>query len=274
MEHFTSFDGLNLAYSDEGQGFPVLCLAGLTRNSRDFDYLVPHLPPVRLICPDYRGRGASDWSDDPSTYSWDTEARDVIDLLDHLNIQKTAILGTSRGGLIAMYLAATAKDRLSGICFNDIGPEISHAGLERIKGYVGQPPPYSSQQEMAAAMPEHSTAFRDVPATRWLQEVQRRTIQTPEGLALNYDPKLRDTLNTPVAQPAPDLWPLFDATIGLPLALIRGANSDTLTEPTAAKMQRHRPDMIFANIPDRGHVPFLDEAPAVAAITNWLEACQ
>ncbi|MGR3291464.1 MAG: alpha/beta fold hydrolase [Paracoccaceae bacterium] len=274
MQYFTSFDGLKLAYSDQGSGQPLLCLAGLTRNSSDFDYLAPHLPPVRLIRLDYRGRGASDWSDDPSTYSWDIEARDAIDLLDHLNIDKTAILGTSRGGMIAMYLAATAKDRLSGICLNDIGPEFDQSGLDQIKTYVGQPPPYATRQEMADALPARSPDFQNVGASRWREEADRRSIETVDGLALTYDPRLRLNLDKTAGSPTPDLWPLFDTMNGLPLALIRGANSNILSAATAAEMRRRRPDMIFAEIADRGHIPFLDEPPAIAAITDWLETCQ
>ncbi|SFD45613.1 alpha/beta hydrolase fold [Roseivivax sediminis] len=112
MPRFTSSDGLSLHYEDEGDGLPLLCLAGLTRDHHDFDYVAPHLTGVRLIRPDYRGRGQSDWGP-PETYAIPVEARDAVELLDHLGIERAAILGTSRGGLIAMVLAATAKDRLS-----------------------------------------------------------------------------------------------------------------------------------------------------------------
>jgi len=274
MEFFTTFDRLNLAYSDEGNGLPLLCLAGLTRNSIDFDYLVPHLPPIRLIRMDYRGRGASDWSDDPDSYSVPVETRDVLGLLDHLNIAKAAVLGTSRGGIIAMLLAATAKDRVRGICLNDIGPVIEKAGRIKISGYIGRDPEFGGQAEMAAAMPALMPEFPGVPASRWLQEVENHTVETAGGLKINYDPKLSINYEAVAANPTESLWPLFEAMEGLPLALLRGANSDLLSEETAAEMQRRRPDMTFAEIPDRGHIPFLDEPPAVAAIHNWLEACQ
>ncbi|MEE9429354.1 MAG: alpha/beta hydrolase [Paracoccaceae bacterium] len=273
MHYYTSFDGLKLAYQDEGTGLPLLCLAGLTRSSTDFDYLRPHLPPVRLIRPDYRGRGASGWSDDPQTYSWDIEARDVIDLLDHLGIEKVAILGTSRGGMIAMYLAATAKDRLIGVCLNDIGPVLAKEGLDKIKSYVGKPLPYTNRAELVAATIADSPDFPGVPAARWRQEVERHTIETPDGLGLTYDPTLRLRFEIAATKPAPDLWSLFDAMDGLPIALIRGQNSNVLSSETADEMRRRRPDMGFADIPDRGHIPFLDEPAAVATISDWLGEC-
>jgi pimeloyl-ACP methyl ester carboxylesterase len=128
MPHYDSADGLRLAYRDEGDGRPLICLAGLTRNATDFDYLAAHLDGVRLIRPDYRGRGASAWAD-PATYTVPVEAGDVLRLMDHLGLDKAAV--TSRGGLIAMTLAALAKDRLTGVCLNDIGPEIAAPGLRR-----------------------------------------------------------------------------------------------------------------------------------------------
>lgn len=272
MPFYDADDGTRLHYLDEGTGLPVITLAGLTRNAADFDHVAPHLD-VRLIRPDYRGRGQSDWADH-STYTVPQEAKDVIALMDHLGLEKAAILGTSRGGLIAMMLAATARDRLLGVALNDIGPEIAPAGLEIIKNYIGRTPAQKTYAEAAAFRDTNWLHFTGVPMARWLAEVRAHYKETPDGLVLRYDPKLRDALVAAGAQPAPDLWPLFDALHGLPLALIRGANSDLLTAATADKMAKRRPDMIRAEVPGRGHVPFLDEPQALDALHQWLERLQ
>ncbi|MFO8126179.1 alpha/beta fold hydrolase [Yoonia sp.] len=272
MPNYTSHDGLTLHYTDEGEGLPVIALAGLTRNGADFDHVAPHLP-VRLIRPDYRGRGQSDWAD-PATYTIPQEAQDVLALMDHLGLEKAAILGTSRGGLIAMVLAATARDRLLGVALNDIGPVIAEKGLDVIKDYIGRNPPQKTLAKAAEARARLWTHFNDVPMDRWLAEVKAHYKQTGNGLVIRYDPALRDAVLAAGAQPAPDLWPLFDALSDLPLALIRGANSDLLTLETADEMSRRRPDMIRADIPGRGHVPFLDEPQALDALHLWLEKLQ
>ncbi|MDF0603134.1 alpha/beta hydrolase [Psychromarinibacter sp. C21-152] len=276
-ETFTTHDRLSLAYSDEGRGLPVLCLAGLTRTMRDFDYVAPHLGEVRLIRMDYRGRGGSDWAD-PATYTVPVEAQDALALLDHLGLETAAVLGTSRGGLIAMTLAATAKARLIGVCLNDIGPYVDPAGLELIRGYVGKTPVVKTLEEAAAMRGRFlEAAFQGVPHSRWREEVERFYVETPEGLKLNYDPDLARIFDAaePEANPAPaDFWPVFDCLAGLPLAAIRGANSDLLSPETFAEMQRRRPDMIAAEVPGRGHVPFLDEPEAVAAIRAWIDQCR
>lgn len=271
MQHFTSFDGLSLAYKDEGTGTPILCLPGLTRNMSDFDYLMPHLDLTRfrVIRPDYRGRGGSDWSG-AETYTVPIEARDALALLDHLGVEKAALIGTSRGGIISMMLGATAKDRLSGVCLNDIGPVIEEEGLEKIAYYVGRNPRFKTREEMTAAMPDGMPGF-DVPMSRWAEEVERHTREVEDGLSINYDPALRESFEATRTGGAVDLWPLFDALKGLPLALIRGANTDLLTQDTADEMGRRHGAMLFANVPGRGHIPFLDEPEALAVIHAWLD---
>lgn len=270
MSHFIAEDGARLAYRDEGAGLPLLCLPGLTRSMADFDYLRPQLPPLRLIRMDYRGRGASDWTG-AATYTIEQESRDALRLLDHLGVAKAAILGTSRGGLIGMVLGAVARDRVRGLCLNDVGPEIARDGLTRIFDYVGRNPAGKTHQGYAERL-ARTPGFEGVPMTRWLDEARKLSVETPEGLRIPYDPALRDAFLKGFDGPPVDLWPLFDALAGLSLALIRGANSDLLTRDTVAKMQARRPDMAFAEVPGRAHIPFLDEPEAVALIRAFLES--
>ncbi|MEM9438687.1 MAG: alpha/beta hydrolase, partial [Pseudomonadota bacterium] len=254
MPHFSASDGARLYYTDEGEGAPLLCLAGLTRTGRDFDYVAPHLPPCRLIRLDYRGRGQSDWSG-AETYSLQREGTDALELLDHLGIEKTALLGTSRGGLIAMGLAVTSKDRLLAVALNDIGPKIETTGLDVIKDYLGRRPSFRTLDEAITLRGKVMAGFANVPETRWAQEVMLHYRAAPDGLDITYDPALREAVLGNESAAAPDLWPIFDALEGLPLALIRGANSDLLSRETAEGMASRRKDLVFAEVPDRGHVP-------------------
>ena len=191
-------------------------------------------------------------------------------MLDHLGLDSAAVLGTSRGGMIGMYLVAVARARLRGLCLNDVGPALNQSGLAKIKDYVGRNPAARDQADLARKLPKAMPEFANVPDSRWLEEAQRHSLETPEGLQINYDPALRESFLAAFEGPEIDLWPLFDLASGLPLALIRGANSDLLSSETAAEMRRRRPDMIFAEVPDRGHIPFLDETQALAAIRDWL----
>lgn len=270
-QFFTTPDGARLAFNDQGTGLPLLCLAGLTRSMADFDYLLPHLPSVRVIRMDYRGRGASDWTG-ADTYTVPQEAKDALALMDHLGIDRFAVLGTSRGGLIGMLLGALAKPRLMGLCLNDVGPAIDPAGLDRIFAYVGRNPAQKSHAALAEAYRRFLPGFANVPASRWLEEAQRQSVEIEGGLKIPYDPALRHAFLKAFDGPPVDLWPLFDSLASLPVALIRGQNSDLLSVDTATELQRRRPDMIFASVPDRAHIPFLDEPESLTAIHAFLKA--
>ncbi|KIN70876.1 Hydrolase or acyltransferase [Sulfitobacter noctilucae] len=274
MPHFTTSDGLSLYYTDEGTGLPILCLAGLTRTTADFDYVTPHLAEHRLIKLDARGRGQSQRDPDWQNYALPVECRDVIELLDHLKLESTAILGTSRGGLQAMGLAAMAKDRLLGVALNDVGPVIDAAGFDVIRHYIGRAPAAKTHSEAAAAMARAFPEFEGVPDSRWMEEAVKHYVETDSGLAITYDAKLRDAVLAAMEGPSPDLWPFFDALEGLPVALIHGVNSTLLSAQTVGEMQNHRPDMVLASVPGRGHIPFLDEPEALAALHKWTEQMQ
>lgn len=272
MPHFTSSDGLSLYYEDEGAGLPILCLSGLTRNVRDFDHVAPQiLQGHRMIRMDYRGRGQSDYAEDFATYSLPREAQDALELLDHLGIKQVGLLGTSRGGLIAMGLAATAKDRLLGVAMNDIGPVLEPAGLDMIMTYLGRrpaAPDIDSLIQLRAALTAEQ--FPNVPLEKWRHEISHNYTQGDGRVELNYDAKLRDAVLAGGADGAVDLWPFFEAIAPLPCALFHGVNSDLLTAETVTEMARRMPALGVASVADRGHIPFLDEPESQAVLADWL----
>lgn len=274
MAYFTTTDGINIYFEDDGDGTPLLCLAGLTRSSRDFSFLKPHMIGQRMIAMDYRGRGLSDYDSNYSNYNIVREAQDVIELLDHLELPRATILGTSRGGLIAMALAASQPDCLSGVILNDVGPVVDPSGMARILDYVGKRPRSKTLEQAAQNLSDaQRPQFPDVPPSVWRKQAEFQFRAVPEGLELRYDEDLRTALQEQAASGAtPDLWPLFEALHGIPTGVIRGANSDILSSETLSEMQARHPDMISAEIPNRGHVPFLDEPQSLDIIHRVLEA--
>ncbi len=275
MQFFTTRDGVTLAYRDQGRGIPLLCLAGLTRNMEDFEPALPVLlPRCRVIRLDSRGRGASGYAEDFATYSVAQEAADALALMDHLGVERFAILGTSRGGLIAMVLAAIVKPRLLGVMLNDIGPVIDPTGLSRIMDYLGKRPKFPTLDAAAQGMAAiYSAGFPGVTPEQWRPHVARWWFEAADGLDLRYDPRLREAAELQAQSgPAPDLWPLFEALEGLPVAVLRGAFSDLLTVETMAEMTRLHPGLIASTVANRAHVPFLDEPESVAAMGAFLTA--
>ena len=139
---YTSQDGLKLYARDYGErtapGTPVICLPGLTRNSKDFEPLAEHLSASRrVICPDLRGRGRSGYCDNWSDYTPAHEMMDTLDLMGAAGVGQAVFAGTSRGGLIIMALAAFRPNVIKAAILNDIGPEVEPKGIARIASYVG-----------------------------------------------------------------------------------------------------------------------------------------
>ena len=273
MREFTTSDGLTLHHLDApGEGPPILCLPGLTRNAFDFDELAAALPGRRLIRLTFRGRSPSDYDPDWRNYAIGVEAGDVAAFLDWLGLDRVVIVGTSRGGLVAMALAATAKDRLAGVLLNDVGPEIAAEGLDRIRTYVGVAPRAASFEALAGGLGAMlGPQFPDLGPADWLRLARRWFVEGPDGRpALAYDPALGRAFGADYADPEP-MWREFDALAGVPLAVVRGETSDILSRETLAEMARRRPDAIVAEVPRRGHVPFLDEPEALDALRGLLE---
>jgi len=275
---YTSADGLKLYARDEGpetgDAMPVLCLPGLTRNSKDFEAIASALAAThRVVCADFRGRGRSQYAGDPLAYRPDVEMADTLALMDHLGITKAAIIGTSRGGIVAMLMAAQAKDRLAGICLNDIGSKIEIAGLLRIRSYLGNDPKFASWDDAVKALRSTNPGFETLSNAQWLIFAKRVFAEENGVPRADYDARLTATFPSAEdisAGKVPELWGLYDLIAPLPLLILRGAKSDLLSAETVAEMQRRNPQAQAVEVADRGHVPFLDEPEAVAAIQNWL----
>jgi len=273
---YRSADGLSLYardYRSPGDGVTVLCLPGLTRNGKDFEFLAQRLAAGRrVVCPDFRGRGLSQYGDGAS-YRADVEMADTLILMDHLGIERAAIIGTSRGGIVALFLAHQAKARLAGIAFNDVGPRLEPAGLLRIRNYLTPAPGFSSWEEAVAALRASSRGFEGLSDADWLA-FARRLFRDEDGiLVVDHDPGLlrnfpdRETIES---GKVPELWGFFDHVAPLPALVLRGANSDLLSALTVSEMQRRHPGLAAVTVAGRGHVPFLDEAESLAAIDRWL----
>jgi pimeloyl-ACP methyl ester carboxylesterase len=254
-------------------GLPILCLHGLTRNSRDFEVVGPRLAAIgrRAIAMDVRGRGRSDWDADPKRYDGSVYAQDALRVLDHLDIEQAVFLGTSMGGLISMIAAATAPGRVAAVVLNDIGAVVDRAGLNRIAGYVGKGGPVSNWAEAAAAVKAtNGDAFPGAEDSFWMGMAQRMFRARADGrLEPDYDPAIASAPAPPDA-PSMELWPLFGALAGIPTLVLRGAISDILSRDTVFAMRAQKPDLAVAEVPAVGHAPTLEEPSAWLPVVDFL----
>lgn len=275
-EYWTSPDGLKLYYRDyagPNDKPPVLCLHGLTRNSRDFAPLAKTLAgDWRVIVPEMRGRGNSEYAKDTSTYTPPTYIKDVEALLAELGIEKFVAIGTSMGGLMTMLMAAKDASRIVAAVLNDIGPEIDPTGLAHIAGYVGQGRSFDTWMHAANSLREtHGASFPDYSIDTWLEMAKRTMVLGQNGrLVLDYDMGIADPFKSANDAPQPDLWPAFKALSDTPTLLVRGELSNLLTEQTQSRMARVHGNLRTVTVPRVGHAPMLDEPESLAAIQALL----
>ena len=258
---------------------PIICLHGLTRNARDFEKLAPYIAAQgwRVVVPEMRGRGKSEYASDSATYAVPTYVGDVLALLEQQGIGRFVSVGTSMGGLITMAIAAFAPDKLAGALLNDIGPVIETGGLEAIKGYVGQGRSFPTWMHAARALQEIQTAnFPGFTIDDWLSMAKQGMVLHANGrIAFDYDMKIAEPIfASDAAAVPPDLWPAYEALGACPLVLVRGAISSLLSEETFAEMQSRVPSAAAVTIANTGHAPTLDEAAALSAIDGLLDAVQ
>ena len=277
-------DGLRLHVriwgSRTAPGLPLVCLPGLARTTADFEPLAAGLmgsASARAVYAfDYRGRGRSDYDRNSANYSFAVELADIVAALTALDIGRAVFVGTSRGGLLAMMLATARPATIAGVVLNDIGPVIDPKGLVRIKGYVGKLPQPRGFDDAATVLRRlFGAQFPALTDADWLA-FARRTYEERSGrLAPNYDPRLADTLRgVDVEQPLPALWNEFEALAGVPLLVIRGANSDILAPATVKAMRARHKNMKAIEVPDQGHAPLLAEPALIERIEAFVESCE
>jgi len=271
---YSSDDGLRLYardYPGPEKSSPVLlCLPGLTRNSKDFAGLADTLRLThRVICPDQRGRGRSQHDPKPENYRPERYVKDMLTLLDLLAIERVTLIGTSLGGLMSMLLMAAVPARIEALVINDIGPVVDPQGLARIAGYVGKTAPAQNWDEAAAQTKAiNGSAFPDYRTADWQAMSRELFIQEGTTPVLNYDRAISQGFV--VTTEAVNLWPMFDAMPARPMLVIRGETSDILSEETVKEMKARVPQLRAVTVPQRGHAPTLREPEARTAIVQFL----
>lgn len=257
----------------QGTATPLVCLPGLTRNSRDFTTVAARYAASRFVARlDFRGRGRSSYANDPATYVPQVYATDTVAVLDALGIERAVLLGTSLGGSVAMLLTTMFPDRVAGVVLNDVGPKLEPEGFARIQSYAGKLPPNATWGEAVAQLRGLYGALAprigDAAFARMVREQYHEF--GPGDIRPDHDPRIVAGMEAVDPQAIGTSWPLFDALAGVPALVLRGEASDLFAAATVDEMQRRKPDLRAVTVPDRGHCPLLDEPVTVAALDEFL----
>lgn len=289
---YQAADGLTLYYREYGGGGrEIVCLPGLSRNSKDFHQLALRLASrYRVICPDLRGRGRSQRDPSGKSYNIIAYTQDVRRLMDAAKLEKAILIGTSLGGFISTTMAYLVPERIRAIVLNDAGPEIDPAGVKRILTYSGKQTPVSTWDEaIERVKANYGPALPGMPETFWAEHTRQTYSEDENGMPVaDFDPKIMESLKSAtragkilkmlnsvglvkkVRGIPVDAWESFRA-VTMPCLVLRGATSDVLSEATLAKMQAIKKNLAVATIPHRGHAPLLDEPESLAAIDAFLD---
>jgi pimeloyl-ACP methyl ester carboxylesterase/ribosome-associated translation inhibitor RaiA len=227
----------------------------------------------RVVVMEQRGRGRSDYDGNPENYQLGTYVNDTFGLLDSLELDDVALIGTSMVGLMSMIMGSMAPGRFRGMVLNDIGPVVEPSGIERIRSYVGRSNSVVNWEDaVRVTRANNEAAFPEFNDDEWLAFAQRLFRESPSGeLQLAYDPAISQPMNAEPATAVPaDLWDLFESLGDLPMLVLRGALSDILSATTVAEMAQRKPGLQYVEVPERGHAPLLSEPVAVKAITGFL----
>jgi pimeloyl-ACP methyl ester carboxylesterase len=275
---FRATDGLNLhalVIGEDSTETPIVCMPGLTRPARDFAVLAEYLfarKPRRVICPDYRGRGGSDWDPDWTHYSIPVEAADIAAVLAELGVNRAIIVGLSRGGLHGILLAGARPELVKALVLDDVGPVIDPRGLLQIKNYIGRLPLLRDFEEGAAHFKRVlGPSFPAVSDEHWRIYAGNSLIAAPERLRLSYDPQLVRTLDAfDPEKPLPNMWTQFEA-IEAPILALRGENSDLLSPDVFSEMAARNPNCRTHVVPGQGHAPLLLDAPTLERVAAFID---
>ena len=279
---FSARDGLRLHarhYPAPGSTRrPVLCLAGLSRNCRDFHHLAAQLSAPsetarEVYALDSRGRGLSEHDRDWRNYSVLVEVNDALDFMTARNLHGAAVIGTSRGGLIAMMMAVLRPSAIAAAVLNDIGPVIERDGITRITAYIGRMPVPADWDEATRVVYEmNKRYFPAVPAEDWAEQARAWFNDDGGRPAPGYDPNLAKACALG-EEPIPELWPQFEALGPIPVLAIRGEHSDVLSAKTLEEMRARHPRLETFTVRGQGHAPLLKDGPTQSAIQAFLRRC-
>ena len=294
-----------LDWANSSSGRVVVCVHGLSRNCRDFDFLARELAQsCRVVCPDVVGRGDSEWLADKSEYSFSTYLSDAAALIARITAPSPPVafgtirrarrsadgpaqidwVGTSMGGLIGMLLAAKRGSPIRRLVLNDIGAFISWGSLYRLKGYVAGGGSFRDLAEVEAYLRDACAPFGPLTDEQWRHLAEHSAARVGDGpnsalYRMRYDPAIGDTMRVSAPDPEFPLGPNFLAGIDLwktwteircPTLVLRGAESDVLSHETLMRMQALRPGVEVLELPGIGHAPALMSYDQIAAVREFL----
>lgn len=274
MSYFLTSRGYRIAFAEWGERENprvLLCVHGLSRNGRDFDFFARALSrEYRVICPDVVGRGMSDWPGVEGTYVYANYIADILELLAHLKVSQVDWVGTSMGGLIAMMTLPHFPSVVRKLVLNDVGPLVPGKSLERILKYVTDWPIFARAEEAEPLLRKKLSTFGIQGEAEWRHMLTHSVKQRADGSwVLAYDPHIVQVPSATAPVEDVNLWHLWEE-IRVPTLILRGGLSDVLLADTARAMVDTHPNASLITFEGVGHAPALMNEAQITVVRDWL----
>lgn len=269
-----------LAYVEWGHkagGVPIICVHGVSRQSRDFDALAAQLAKLgrRVVCPDLPGRGRSDWLAEADDYALPQYCADMNNVIARLGVEEVDWVGTSLGGLIGIILSGMPGSRIRRLVINDIGPYVSSTGLTRIGDYLRQmPQSFPSMVEAEAYYRRILAPYGNLSDEQW-RHIAEHSVgwDEPRKAYINLcDPGVQRGFRGAWFSSL-NIWKYWDE-ISVPTLVLHGAKSDLLTRELCEEMVKRNSNATVHRFEECGHVPPLFEPHQIKVVTDFLSGDQ
>jgi pimeloyl-ACP methyl ester carboxylesterase len=261
---YAVIDGVRVRYVDEGQGAPVVMIHGFASSLETWAAVRPTLVAAghRVVALDLRGFGWT--SRPPGDYSSDAQARLVLDLMDHLGIERAAVVAHSYGGGVALRVAMMAPARVSRLALYDAWaydaqlPAFFHAARADGVGEAMFAAWYGERVEDRMALAFHDPRFVTIELIDAVEAALRRPGTYAAALAavrgMHYE-RVEGRYRT-VSQPTLLLWGREDRVT--PLAV-------------GERLVRDLPGARLVVYPGCGHFPMIEHAAqSTAELSRFL----
>lgn len=272
---FHGFHRINYLEWGDPEEFPhqetLICVHGLTRNARDFDYFAQQTcENYRVVCPDVVGRGDSDHITSPDAYNYLQYNADMNALIARLNVTEVNWVGTSMGGIIGMVLASVSQSPIRRLVINDIGPEVSRDAQLMIADYIGTSREFDRLDDVVDFLRSIYVEFAPMTEDDWFHMAKYSSRRTQNGkFCLKVDSRVGEAYRDSISYFNVEMWDTWEKIV-CPVLVLRGKNSSFLTEETAEKMLGCGPETTLVEFDDTGHTPTLRNDEQVGVIKDWL----
>ena len=255
QDRYFESDGMRFHYLDWGNTSnpTIIMLHGFAQQSHSWDFVALGLcDKFRIVAFDQRGHGDSDWSEGHN-YSLNDYHNDIDNLVQHLGLTETLMVGMSMGGRNAFTYAANHQDLVTALVVVDAAPVAQSSGRDKIRNFVSQEDVHPSIEEFVRMVHGYTP---NRPIDQIWGSIKYNVKQIPDGSwTWKYDKFLRSPdrdFRRESKDVSDAMWASLDM-LKAPTLLVVGEDSDIVSQDIADQMINRISNSKLVSIPNAGH---------------------